>query len=168
MPPSASPRSAGGPREADGRVDDDGVRADVEATLHRVVADVLGLPRQAVRGIEATAGDITQRVREPCDLVTSIVRLAWRGLTGGHTASTAPAPTAAPAGPDATDEIDITRSREAAELAVEDYESLAASQVVARLDRLSRRELRAVQTFESSHRGRRTVLGRIEQLLDAP
>lgn len=52
----------------------------------------------------------------------------------------------------------------AADLPIDDYESLAASQVVARLADLDREGLVAVETFERAHRNRRTVLGRIGQL----
>jgi hypothetical protein len=44
------------------------------------------------------------------------------------------------------------------------YDSLAASQVVARLDALSPDELEAVHGYERAHRGRRTILGKIAQL----
>ena len=50
------------------------------------------------------------------------------------------------------------------ELPIVDYESLAASQVVAKLSSLDREELTAVERFERTHRRRRTVLGKIEQL----
>jgi hypothetical protein len=52
----------------------------------------------------------------------------------------------------------------AAELPVDDYESLAAGQVVARLSALDAEELAAVEAFEAAHRNRRTVLNRIAQL----
>ena len=50
------------------------------------------------------------------------------------------------------------------ELAIPQYDSLAASQVVARLDGLTARELDAVRRYELAHRGRKTVLGKIDQL----
>ena len=53
----------------------------------------------------------------------------------------------------------------AEDLPIDEYESLAASHVVARLESLTADELRAVQEFEAAHRGRRTVLGKIDQLL---
>ena len=53
----------------------------------------------------------------------------------------------------------------AEELPIEEYESLAASQVVARLPALTADELATIRRFEAAHRGRRTVLGRIDQLL---
>lgn len=54
-----------------------------------------------------------------------------------------------------------------AALPIDQYESLAASHVVARLESLTPDELRTVRSFETSHRGRRTVLGKIDQLLAA-
>lgn len=52
----------------------------------------------------------------------------------------------------------------AAELAIADYDSLAASQVIPRLDGLTADDLAAVREYETAHRGRRTILGRIAQL----
>ena len=49
--------------------------------------------------------------------------------------------------------------------AIPDYDILAASQVVRRLDGLGRDELRAVARHERATRGRRTILHRAEQLL---
>ncbi len=50
------------------------------------------------------------------------------------------------------------------ELAIPSYDSLAASQVVARLAGLSADELEAVRRYEVAHRGRKTVLGKVAQL----
>jgi hypothetical protein len=49
--------------------------------------------------------------------------------------------------------------------AIPDYDILAASQVVRRLDGLGHDELRAVVRHEQATRGRRTILKRAEQLL---
>lgn len=54
----------------------------------------------------------------------------------------------------------------AAQLAIADYDSLAASQVVPRLASLDVDELAAVGAYERAHRGRRTILNRVEQLLE--
>ncbi|HKY15767.1 MAG TPA: hypothetical protein VJM33_12655 [Microthrixaceae bacterium] len=51
-----------------------------------------------------------------------------------------------------------------ADLAIPDYDGLAASQVLPRLDGLSADELEAVRQHETRHRARRTILGRISQL----
>ena len=56
---------------------------------------------------------------------------------------------------------------EAAELAIADYDSLAASQVIPRLLALSADELEAVRAYEAAHRGRKTVLTKISQLQSA-
>jgi hypothetical protein len=52
-------------------------------------------------------------------------------------------------------------------LPIEGYDALAASQVVARLAGLSPAELERVERYEAAHRGRRTILHRIAQLLPA-
>jgi hypothetical protein len=52
----------------------------------------------------------------------------------------------------------------AAMLAIPDYDSLSASQVVPRLESLSGAELDAVRAYESSNRGRKTILNKIDQL----
>jgi len=46
------------------------------------------------------------------------------------------------------------------------YDTLSASQVVRRLDSLDPELLGAVQRYEASHRNRRTILSRAQQLLD--
>ncbi len=51
-----------------------------------------------------------------------------------------------------------------ASLAIPDYDSLAASQVVPRLDALDDDELEAVRCYESGVRGRKTILAKIAQL----
>jgi hypothetical protein len=49
-------------------------------------------------------------------------------------------------------------------LAIPGYDSLSASQVVQRLGGLSSEELEAVRQYESTTRGRRTILSKIAQL----
>jgi hypothetical protein len=51
-----------------------------------------------------------------------------------------------------------------ASLAIPGYDSLAASQVVQRLESLSREELEDVRRYEQATRARRTILGRVNQL----
>ena len=50
------------------------------------------------------------------------------------------------------------------ELPIPGYDALSASQVVERLAGLGRDELDAVHAYETAHRQRRTILGKIEQL----
>lgn len=51
-----------------------------------------------------------------------------------------------------------------ATLAIPDYESLSASQVVPRLAGLASAELEAVRSYEAAHRGRKTILNKVSQL----
>jgi hypothetical protein len=51
------------------------------------------------------------------------------------------------------------------DLAIPGYDSLSASQVVQRLEGLSREELEEVHRHEQAHRHRRTILNRVDQLL---
>ena len=56
------------------------------------------------------------------------------------------------------------RSTSGAHLPIDGYDSLAASQVVQRLNTLTAAELETVRAHEESHRARRTILGKIAQL----
>ena len=53
---------------------------------------------------------------------------------------------------------------EASALPIDGYDSLAASQVVGRLGSLTPAELDSVEAYETTHRARRTILGKINQL----
>ena len=55
-------------------------------------------------------------------------------------------------------------SVDAASLPISDYDSLAASQVVARLEALGPDDLKAIGSYEAATRGRRTILGKVHQL----
>ena len=69
------------------------------------------------------------------------------------------------AGRAATDDAPTNASSLSAdELAIPGYDTLAASQVVSRLDALDAAELSAVRVYEKQRRGRRTILARIDQL----
>ena len=50
------------------------------------------------------------------------------------------------------------------DLPIAGYDSLAASQVIPRLDGLTPAELEAVRAYETAKRGRKTILGKITQL----
>lgn len=51
-----------------------------------------------------------------------------------------------------------------AQLPIDGYDDLAARQVVDRLDSLSTTDLAVIDAYERTHRGRRTVLGKISML----
>jgi hypothetical protein len=72
-----------------------------------------------------------------------------------------PTPAPAPSGPPSLVSVPDTDARD---LPIPGYDALSASQVVERLAGLGRSELDAVHAYEATHRQRRTILGKIEQL----
>ncbi len=104
-----------------------------------------------------------------------LAELGLRGERGATpSARVAPARPATPstaasaAGNGASAEQSTATPRPRAEgLAIPGYDTLSASQVVQRLDGLSREELEAVRAYESSGRGRKTILTKIAQLQPA-
>ncbi len=67
-----------------------------------------------------------------------------------------------------SEQLPVSRLRpnasESNELSIASYDNLSASQIVQRLGGLSVPELQAIRDYEVSHRNRRTILVRIEQL----
>ena len=131
------------------RVDDARRRAE------ELIGTPAGAPAPAPA---AAAAPAAERVREPeaetvrpaaptVEPTAAAPKPGWVGANG--TAR----PDAEPAGTDAT-----------AGLPIPGYDALSASQVVERLAGLSADELGAVHAYESTHRQRRTILGKIEQL----
>jgi len=83
-------------------------------------------------------------------------------------AATAPAPVVTPAPatpaagpPDAGWRTEVTASDA---LPIPDYDELSASQVVERLEGLDHDSLEAIRRYETDHRGRNTIIGKIAQL----
>jgi hypothetical protein len=77
----------------------------------------------------------------------------------------APAPASAPASAPAPAEVSWqTQVPSSAALPIPDYDELSASQVVERLEGLDRESLEAIRHYETEHRGRNTILGKIAQL----
>jgi hypothetical protein len=101
---------------------------------------------------------LQKQVQKVAEQFTSRVAPAKASSNGPTTPAAAPTQTPAPVvsapahGPGA------------AELAITDYDSLSASQVVPRLEGLSDAELAAVRDYEAAHRGRKTILSKIAQL----
>jgi hypothetical protein len=92
--------------------------------------------------------------------------------TGGSIARNAPSdrdagapPATAPSGAGSDDVLPELPAVDA--LAIPNYDSLAASQVVPRLASLSAAELESLRRYEAAHRRRMTVLNRVAQLQDA-
>jgi hypothetical protein len=81
------------------------------------------------------------------------------GYTGGAGTSAARTITAGGNGAAVDDDSPAVET-----LAITDYDSLSASQVVTRLDGLEPDELEAVRAYETTHRGRKTILNKVAQI----
>jgi len=79
--------------------------------------------------------------------------------TNGHRASPPTASTVP-----ATPASEVPPAPPASDLPIPDYDGLSASQVVGRLEGLVDADLETVGAYESAHRNRRTILGKIAQL----
>ena len=125
----------------------------------RIVADGLGRVRETAEGALEALGALGG------DTLTA------PGTGTGPRSGTNPRP--APGSPVVSPE-EATSSTDAAMLsdrgvsvpglAIPDYDELSASQVVDRLDGLAPSALDAIRAYEGAHRGRATILGKIEQL----
>lgn len=104
------------------------------------VGSFLARPRAAEPTAEPTVVD---------DPVVAATESAFSATTVADVAAPAPAPAA-----------EVT----ADDLPIAGYDTLAASQIVARLDGLAAEQLAAVAAYEAAHRNRKTVLGKLDQL----
>ncbi len=143
---------------------DDPIRVEVERALHALVGTAIALPLATVQAVQRCIGrrmsGVRRRFTEPAALVRSVFDLV--GLRPPAVGATS---AAAPPAPSNVSAAAAPRHVDDDELPIEEYQSLAASQVVARLPALTADELGTIRRFEAAHRGRRTVLGRIDQLL---
>jgi hypothetical protein len=118
--------------------------------------------QMAVKQGQVEASKAANRLQ---DQATEVVgQLSNRG--GGKSAA-APAPAAAPVAQAAAPVAETEPAEPAPgvdSLAIPDYDSLSASQVVPRLDGLSKAELDSVRAYESANRGRKTILSKISAL----
>jgi hypothetical protein len=145
------------------------LRDDVEAALRRLVATATAMPCSVVRAAR-------RAVVESAGLARTMVNLTVDGLLGWDIDAGVPRLQSAGEGDRPTEARCVAiadvpgtdHGSRAADLAIPGYEDLAASHIVARLDRLTRSDLAKIRSFEVSHRGRRTVVGKIDQLLARP
>jgi hypothetical protein len=145
----------------------DPIRTEVERVLHLLLDATVVAPMAAATAVPRCllrrACSLCRRLGEPARVARSLLDLVGAGPARGVIApDDAPEPDE-PAVPRVVAAVAAPSDDD--HLPIDEYESLAASQVVARLPTLHRDELEAVRTFEADHRGRRTILGKIDQLL---
>ncbi|MBI2703986.1 MAG: hypothetical protein HYX32_01660 [Actinobacteria bacterium] len=87
-------------------------------------------------------------------------RASTATLTSVPDPGDADVPTPVPVEPEGSQDPGV----DPATLAIPDYESLSASQVVPRLESLTTTELEAIRQYENGNRARRTILNKIAQL----
>jgi hypothetical protein len=148
----------------------DPIQAQVERVLRAIVVAPIAVPLAVVtfvpRCVLRQVGGICRRLREPARVVRALIDLMGAGSVRSVVEPDDVPPPDEPAAPGLRLVGDEPPSRPSREhLPIDEYESLAASQVVARLPTLTEAELEEVRSFEAAHRGRRTILGKIEQLL---
>lgn len=127
-------------------------------------------------------GDPAKQIEHLQAQTRSTLRALGVATPGGGSSSPTRAPSAADAaaksngssaptatvtalrGPTGTSAERVDSGIDPASLAIPDYDSLSASQVVPRLDGLEADELEAVRQYESGNRGRKTILSKVAQL----
>jgi len=145
------------------------------------------LPKLAARGKERLGVKVSSARAVGQFVVqagTDEVKRRSAGLIPGRSSATPPRPSgptgagsSAPAGPRGVPTPHQPPVRiqppvanghvpEVSTLSIPGFDTLSASQVVQRLDGLNRSELVSVRAYEASTRGRRTILSRVDQLLD--
>jgi hypothetical protein len=147
----------------------DPLREDVEAALRRLAGTATALPCALVQAARRT-------LAESAGLARTMLNLTVDGLLGWDIDAGVPRlqSTGEHSGPAETRGTrvavapEVVHHSQAADLAIPGYEDLAASHIVARLDRLTPSDLAKIRSFEVAHRGRRTVVGKIDQLLARP
>jgi len=123
------------------------------------LADGPGPTPRTPRVTDAHRSAGTESVASPITTTPPTTAATTRPSTPAKPTAEAPVATTAPvAGNSHTPAV--------SSLAIPGFDSLSASQVVQRLDGLNRQELVSVRAYESSTRGRRTILNRVDQLLD--
>jgi hypothetical protein len=157
-------------------------RGFVDRVLDVAVFGPLGFALEARRLVPELASRGREHVEAQLEILRGVGRFAARlgrqavvpstagdrGVTGTPDPTTVTTVTAVTDGEvpvRIVDELETARNADEAQLPIDGYDALAASQIVARLDGLAPRQLRQVEMYERAHRGRRTILHRVAQLL---
>jgi hypothetical protein len=123
------------------------------------VAIAFGLPKLRARA-ETRLNELMQLGQS----ATTSTRPGPTPVTSSFGSTTAVTPPRAPAYVPRPVVAPVADAPDSDELPIPGYDALSASQVVERLAGLAPGELDQVHAYEASHRQRRTILGKIEQL----
>jgi hypothetical protein len=134
-----------------------GVARDVAGSGIGVAREVAGSALAQFLAMRANGASVADELVVPASAPEA---------AGVAPAPAAPArmPASAPSAPSAAEVSWQTDVPSSEALPIPDYDELSASQVVERLEGLDRESLDAIRRYESEHRGRNTILGKIAQL----
>jgi len=145
--------------------------------VRRAVEERLGItqpePPPPTPPLQRVAGGIGRLASQAGSVVVGVARPVVDAATSA-TSSTAPtngeamhwkSADAAPSSEaESTGATGSTGSTGATDLPITDYDGLSATQIIDRLDGLSRGALERIRVYELAHRARRTILATIDQL----
>jgi len=142
--------------------------------VRRAVEERLGItqpqPPPPTPPLQRVAGGIGRLASQAGSVVVGVARPVVDAATSA-TSSTAPTNgeamhwKSAEAAPSSEAEsTGATGSTGATDLPITDYDGLSATQIIDRLDGLSRGALERIRVYELAHRARRTILATIDQL----
>ena len=134
-----------------------GVARDVAGSGIGVARDVAGSALSQLLALRANGAAVTEA--EPTTARTPPVPAPESAPAPAPPAPVASTTPSVP--PDAAWKVDVPAAEA---LPIPDYDELSASQVVERLDGLDGESLDAIRRYETDHRGRNTILGKIAQL----
>ena len=133
--------------------------------MRRVVEEKLGLaepvPPPAAPPLQRVADGISRLASQAGSVVVGVARPVVDAAT---TATSSTASTNGEAMHWSADESPSTAPAGDAGLPISDYDGLSATQIIDRLDGLSRGALERIRVYELAHRARRTILATIDQL----
>ena len=143
-----------------------GVARDVAGSGFGVARDVAGSALTQFLALRGTNGDtmLTPETAETPTPETPVAREPARPTPAAPKAAPPIPPDAAWKAPAPAADAPASDTPDVDTLPIPDYDELSASQVVERLDGLDRGSLEAIRRYETDHRGRNTILGKIAQL----
>lgn len=149
-----------------GKREVDGARRAVEERLG--LAKRPPAPPSPQQRVADGLGNLGKVAAQAAAMAGPVVSAATNAAANAASSMTAPRPEGIPSvGNPATavrGAAAATAGNGAADLPIPGYDGLSASQVIERLDGLSRSALERVRVYELAHRARRTILASIDQL----
>jgi hypothetical protein len=146
------------------------------AGVRRAVEERLGLTEPEpppAPPLQRVAEGIGRLASQAGSVVVGVARPVVDAATAAASSAASPSASGAPpngeamhwsASPGANGSESADRSVGATELPIADYDGLSATQIIDRLDGLSRGALERIRVYELAHRARRTILATIDQL----